>query len=157
MGINKFSLAIGSLVISSAALAGTTATVELGGEVTTTLGLVSNTTVAADELDLMNGRQIVKVADLTVMTNNEQGLTLTATSGSLIKSGGTAIPYQVTSAGDEQVPDASGFAVASGSLYSVSTSGAGVAEKDLFIMYTPATFQDPGYYGGTIDLSVSDN
>jgi hypothetical protein len=157
MRINKLTLAIGSLLISSASFAGTTATIDLGGEVTSTLGLVSSTVVAADQLDLMNGRQIVKVADLTLMTNNEQGLTLTATSGSLTKSGGTSIPYQVTTVDEAQVPDASAFVVASGDMYGMSTFAAGVAEKDLFIMYTPAALQDPGYYGGTINLSVSDN
>jgi hypothetical protein len=157
MSFNKLALIVGSFVISSSAFAETTATVELGGQVTSTLVLASATATAADELDLMNGRQIVKVADLTMTTNNEQGLTLTASSGALTKLNGTAIPYQVTTVVGGAAADASEFLVASGALYSLNTFGAGNFGKDLYIMYTPAEFQDPGYYGSTINLSVSDN
>ena len=150
-------LVIASLVIASTALADTTATVDLGGTVTSTLTLGSTTAGAASGLDLMNGQQIVKVADVVASTNNEQGLTLTASSGSLAKGGGTSIPFQVTSVDEAATPASGAFLIASGSSYTRGTSAAGSINWDLFIMYTPATLQDPGDYTGVIHLSVSDN
>ena len=150
-------LIIGSLVIASAARADTTATVNLGGTVTSTLTLGSTTAGAASGLDLMNGQQIVKVADVVASTNNEQGLTLTASSGSLAKTGGSSIPFQVTTVAEAATPLSTAFLVASGTAYTTGTSAAGGINVDLFIMYTPATLQDPGDYTGVINLSVSDN
>ena len=158
MRITGLGLVLGSFVVSSAALAGTTAEVELGGTVTSTLALSSAPTPAAEELDLMHGHQIVKVADLIMSTNDEQGLTLSVTSGNLVSSLATPIPYQVTTVvAGTLAPDDGAFLVDSGSVYAVSTFGAGGAAKDLYIKYTPAGLQSPGYYGGTITLTVMDN
>ncbi|MHC5731925.1 MAG: hypothetical protein ACYTXY_49220, partial [Nostoc sp.] len=88
---------------------------------------------------------IVKVAALAIGTNNEQGYTLTASSGNLTKTGGTSIAYQVTSVAATTAAPATGdFAVASGTNYTVATAGAGDAPKDLYIKYTPAALQDAG-------------
>jgi hypothetical protein len=106
----------------------------------------------------MNGEQIVKVADISMSTNNEQGLTLTATSGSLTKDGGTAIPYEVTSVADAaSSPGAAAFTTTSGQSYTVGTTGSGSAAVDLYVRFTPAGAQDAGTYTGEITLTVSDN
>lgn len=146
------------LGLASTSLAATSATVPLSGTVSSTLQVASATAGGASSLDLMNGQQIVQVADISMSTNNEQGLTLTATSGDLTKAGGTSIAYQVTSVSDAATaPASSAFTVASGENYTVGTSAAGASDVDLYIMYTPASAQDPGVYSGEITLTVSDN
>jgi hypothetical protein len=150
-------VAVASLIgFVSTSLAATTATVPLAGTVTSTLQVTSETTTSAGSLDLMNGQQIVKVADISMGTNNEQGLTLTVTSGSLTKTGGSSIPYQVASLadGDNSVPE---FAITSGEDYTVGTTASGSSDVDLYIKYAPAAAQDPGAYSGQITLTVSDN
>jgi hypothetical protein len=146
-----------SLLSSSVALAATTASVTLGGTVATTLSLTVTATPEAASLDLTTaGPTVVKVADVSMSTNNEQGLTLTATSGDLTKAGGTPIPFQVTSVADgDAAPTV--FAIASGDDYTVGTSVAGADAQDLYISYSPAALQDPGAYSGSITLTVTDN
>jgi hypothetical protein len=152
-------VAILSLVgFASTSLAATSTSVTLGGTVTSTLQVTSETATGAATLDLMSGQQIVKVADVNMSTNNEQGLTLTASSGNLSKTGGTSIAYQVTSVADgASAPAGSAFTIASGEDYTVGTTAAGAADVDLYIKYSPASLQDPGDYAGSITLTVSDN
>jgi hypothetical protein len=141
------------------ASAGTTGSVTLGGTVTSTLTMTSVSTGGASALTLGGGasEQIVQVADISMSTNNEQGLTLTATSGDLTKAGGTAIAFQVTSVADGVSAPATGdFAIASGTDYTVQSAAAGNLVKDLYIKYTPAALQDPGNYAGSISLTVAD-
>lgn len=153
----KSLLAIASVVgLTSTSLAATDATVPLSGTVTTTLQVTSSTASGASTLDLMNGEKIVKVADISMSTNNEQGLTLTVSSGNLTKTGGTSIPYQVTSVADAATAPTT-FGTASGTNYTVGTSAAGSSAVDLYIKYAPASAQDPGAYSGEISLTVSDN
>jgi hypothetical protein len=138
--------------------ASTTASVTLGGTVTSSLQITSMATGTASGLDLSGGQKIVKVSDLTISTNNEQGVTLTASSGDLTKTGGTSISYQVTSVDDgDPAPDATAFTINSGSAYTVGNSASGSFNRDLYIMYTPLALQDPGHYDATINLSVADN
>lgn len=157
-------LFIGTAVaFSPTAFAADTATVILSGTVASTLAITSTTTTEAGTLDLGGeggtaSAHIVKVADLAITTNNEQGYTLTVDSGDLTKNGGTPIAYQVTSVADAATAPASGdFATASGTDYTVGTLVAGAAPKDLYIKYTPAALQDAGVYGATINLTVADN
>ena len=154
-------LAIGALA-SSAALAGTTGSVTLGGTVASTLSIAVAPTATASALPLDGegsaSEHIVKVAALTMGTNNEQGFTLTASSGDIVKSGGTSISYQVTSVDAGGSAPASGdFLVASGSNYTYATSGSGPGNQDLYVKYTPLSLQDPGSYSATINLTVTDN
>jgi hypothetical protein len=152
------SVLLGVLALSSAAVAATTGSVTLGGTVASSLQITAVDTASASALDLSGGQKIVKVTDITMGTNNEQGLTLTASSGNLTKSGGTSIAFQVTSVADGAAAPASGaFTIASGSNYTVGTSGSGDVSKDLYIMYTPLALQDPGAYAGSISLTVTDN
>jgi hypothetical protein len=156
---NTLKLVVFALVAgSSVAVAATTGTVTLGGTVTSTLTVTSVATSAASTLDLTPGEKIVKVSDIAMSTNNEQGLTLSATSGNLTKTGGTTITFQVTSVPDgDAAPDTGDFAIATGSPYEVGTVVAGGDAVDLYIKYTPASLQDPGAYSGSIGLTVSDN
>lgn len=151
------SILVASLAVSPVAMAATSGSVTLGGSVASTLEITSVDTAGASALDLTTaGPTIVQVADIEMSTNNEQGLTLTASSGNLTKTGGTSIAFQVTSVADGATAPTT-FAIASGSNYTVGTSAAGSVLKDLYIKYSPATLQDPGAYGGSISLVVSDN
>ena len=157
-------VALMTLAPVAAATPSTTASVTLGGSVTSSLSIASTPTGTASALNLSGGRKIVKVADLAISTNNEQGVTLTASSGNLTKTNsvatgaGTAIAYQVTSVDDgASAPDATAFTVDSGDDYTVGNTTSGAFDQDLFIMYTPLALQDPGSYGSTINLSVADN
>jgi hypothetical protein len=147
---------------SPAAFAGTTGSVGVSGSVTSTLAVTAAATGDATTLDLDGdgsaSEHIVHVGDLSMLTNNEQGLTLTVSSGNLTKTGGTSIPFQVTTVADAASAPATGdFAIASGSNYTVGTSTAGSVAKDLYMKYTPASLQDPGNYTASISVSVADN
>lgn len=156
-------LFIGTAVaFSPTAFAATDATVPLSGTVASTLAITSTATAGASILDLDGdgsaAEHIVKVADLAIATNNEQGYILTVTSGNLTKTGGTPIAYKVTTVTDAAAAPATGdFAIASGSNYTVSSTGFGSLPKDLYIQYTPAALQDAGAYVATITLNVADN
>lgn len=155
-------LVVGAMAaLTPSAFAGTTGSVILGGTVSSTLAISSAPTATASALPLdgaaAGSAQIVKVSALSIGTNNEQGLTLTATSGNLVSTGGggTAIPFQVTSVAAAATAPTT-FAVASGTDYTASSSAAGAFDRDLYIKYTPAALQDPDTYGATINLSVAD-
>jgi len=158
-----------ALVLSSLVLGATTLfsskamadTVNLNGTVASTLALTTAPTAAATALPLSGSTQrIVQVADLGISTNNEQGYTVTATSGSLAKTGGTSIAYQVTTTADTVAAVAVDFAIASGTNYTFGSTAANAPSsngRDLYIMYTPAALQDPGAYAGIITVTVADN
>lgn len=156
--ISAIALGAGLLAASTASFAATTDTVNFGGTVTSTLSI--DATDSNPALDVTTpSAQIVKVADIAMTTNNATGLTMTATSGNLTRTGDalvTPIAFQVDTVIDGAAAP-SAFAVASGVQYSVSSVAAGSAPKDLYIKYTPASVQDPGAYAGSIALSVSDN
>lgn len=139
-------------------------TVNLSGTVSSTLTLSTTPTVTAGSLPLdgaaANNQQIVQVADLGINTNNEQGYTLTVTSGDLTKSGGTAISYQTTTTATGVSAVTGDFTVASGLDHTFATSAANAAasgDRDLWVQYTPAALQDPGSYTGAITVTVADN
>lgn len=139
-------------------------TVNLSGTVSSTLTLSTSATSDAGSLPLdgaaAGNQQIVQVADLGIHTNNEQGYTLTVTSGNLTKSGGTAISYQTTTTATGVSAVTGDFTVASGTDYTFNTSAAnasGTGDRDLWIQYTPAALQDPGSYTGSITVTVADN
>lgn len=147
---------------SPTAFAQTAGTVPLSGTVASTLAITSAATTEAGALDLDGdgtaAEHIVKAADMAIATNNEQGYTLTVSSGNLTKANGTPIAYQVTTVADAAAaPATGGFLVASGTNYTVSTAAAGSVPRDLYIKYTPAALQDAGAYGATINLTVADN
>jgi hypothetical protein len=102
--------------------------------------------------------RIVKIADLSLSTDDEQGLTLSVSSGSLTKAGGSPVPFQVALVADEAAaPSAAAFTTSSGGTLFHSTGGAGSLGLDLYIKYRSANLQDPGAYSASIDLGVVDN
>ena len=102
--------------------------------------------------------RIVKVAELSVSTDDADGFALSITSGSLTRAGGTPITFQVVlverGAG---APSSGSFTTSSGDSFQVSTTSAGTVERDLYIKYRAAALQDPGAYTAAIHLDVVDN
>lgn len=102
--------------------------------------------------------RIVKVATLTASTINLTGFTLTISSSSIGKSGGTPIGFQVVTVNSgDPPPTAAEFTVPSGNNYEYATSLAGTENRDIYIYYTPGILQDPGSYSGSILVNISDN
>lgn len=167
--IRRFLIASGLFIgataaFSPTAFAATTGTVGLQGTVASTLAIAATATAGATTLNLQGAgtagvQTIVKVADLAIDTNNSTGYTLTVTSGNLVNATTTTpIAYQVTTVADAATaPVAGGFTVASGTNYTVASSAAGSLPKDLYMMHTPAQYQDPGTYTATITVTVADN
>ncbi|MHC5720560.1 MAG: hypothetical protein ACYTX0_53205, partial [Nostoc sp.] len=114
-------LFIGTAVaFSPTAFAGTNnGTVTVSGSVASTLDLAAAPTSNASGLELTNPtEQIVKVAALTITTNNTTGYTLTASEGDLSDgSHGDTIPYlAATVVANASAPVAGAF-TGSGTLY----------------------------------------
>jgi len=126
------------------------------------VSLVTNPASTATSLNL-DGRgnsstRIVKVADIYLSTNRRQGFTITISSSSLSKPGGTSIPFQITTVADGAgTPSAGNFTTPSGQNYTFSTSVAGTADRGVYIRYLPAALQDPGSYSASITITASDN
>ncbi len=156
---------ISGLVLGATTLLASNAmadTVGVGGTVAQVLHLATTATSGASTLSLNKAAsataQIVKVADLKIDTNNEQGYTLTVTSGNLTKAGGTDIPFQVTTTAAGVT--ATTFSTTSGSAYTYGTSAANEpdsGDRDLSIKYQPASLQDPGDYAASITVTVAAN
>lgn len=124
--------------------------------------LSTSATMISTDLDLDGegsaSTHIVKIADITLSTDNASGLTLSVTSGSLTKVNGTDIDFQVTTVQDDAAPPTAGdFTVASGNIYTYATVAAGAENRDVYIRYTPKELQDPGNYSAAVQLSVADN
>ena len=141
-------------------MAATSANVNLGGTVASTLAIVSVPTAAATNLLGLGAgavEVIVKVSDLAITTNNSTGYTLTATSTGLLTKGavGPDIVFTMTTVLDGVAAPLTGVAVASP--YVFDSTAAGAVPLDLYIAYTPAAVQDPGDYAGSIALIVTDS
>lgn len=124
--------------------------------------LTTTPTANAGQLDLDGegnaSTHVVKVADIEISTDSGSGLTLTISSGDIDRVGGQPIPFQITTVTDNASSPSSGdFSTSSGNNYIYDTGAAGTENRDVYIRYTPLTFQDPGNYTGSINLSVSDN
>jgi hypothetical protein len=150
-------------VLSPAAAANTSSTVNLSGTVDSTLELTSAPTAAATALPLNTAaQQTVHVSDLTITTNNAQGYTLNVTGNSQLTkaTGETPIDFVVGSVDDAGDGTTAVFVTPNGTaqaIDSTTTAGTGTTQQDLYIQYTPAALQDPGAYNATITLAVVDN
>ncbi|WP_236579460.1 hypothetical protein [Pseudanabaena sp. lw0831] len=103
--------------------------------------------------------RVVKVSNLTLVTDSNKGFTITISSGNLTKaSQNTPISYQVMTVVSGDNPPSSGdFTVASGNNYTFLTNQAGSQNRDLYILYTSASLQDPGTYIANITILIADN
>ncbi len=177
--LNRLAIAAGialgsSVLYSSATLAQVTSgTVDIGGTVTSTLNIEVTPVAGVDTgLDLGgegtdNAETIVKVADLTIRTNNDAGLSLTMTSGDMTATGSdTPLAYKVVTTADTAAAASGDFATASGTdrvENYTQTGGAapnlgadGSLARDLSISYDPPQNLDAGDYSATITLTVAD-
>ncbi|MEY2978722.1 MAG: hypothetical protein ACO3NK_03840 [Prochlorotrichaceae cyanobacterium] len=101
---------------------------------------------------------IVKVADLEFSTTNQSGCTLNVTSGRITKVNGEDIDYQITTVADgSSAPAQNDFTVSSGDNYTLVVNDTSLISRDVYILYTPGIFQDPGLYSSSVNVSVSDN
>lgn len=100
--------------------------------------------------------RIVKVADVSIASDGANGFTLSITSATLTKAGGTPVAFQVALVDVmAPAPGASAFTTPSGTLFTYV--GSGLQDKALYIKYTLPTYQDPGTYTAQVDLDVVDN
>jgi hypothetical protein len=154
-------LVAASLVVTSVAAAESSdsAQVNLAGSIASTLQVSAQATAGASTLDLSPNQKIVKVADLTMSTNNVEGLTVHASSGNLENAEQHAIAFQVLVGEDEaqEAPAATAFTSASGQPFDHEIALQGEHLRDLWIKYSPVATDDPGNYTGTINVTVTDN
>lgn len=103
--------------------------------------------------------RIVKVADLHITSDAQQGFELLVTSGNLGKADGeTPVAFQVvTVAEGAAAPTAAAFTTPAGSTYVFRTSGPGSSIRQLYIRYTSAPLQDPGTYSASVGVSLVEN
>ncbi len=125
--------------------------------------LVARATAGASSLHI-DGRDsgsthIVKIAVVLLSTTGPSGFTVSVSSGSLSKPGGsTPLGFQVVLVDrDATVPSSPVFTTPSGMTYTFATSSAVNVDKDLYIKYRPAALQDPGAYTASVELSIVDN
>jgi hypothetical protein len=124
--------------------------------------VASTPTAGAAALDLdgegSSAIHITQVADVTFSTANASGCTLTVSSGNIVKTGGLDITYKVTSVASAAAPPTAGdFTIPSGNNYTFSIATATSSDRDIYVMYTSRTVQDPGTYNESILLTVADN
>ena len=127
-----------------------------------TPSVTSTGTSGATDLDLGGlgtpGTYIAKVADVTLSTDAAGGFNATVIADALGKAGGAPIAIQVVLVADGAgTPGASAFTSAAGAAFTLATGSAGTVEKDLYIRYAAATFQDPGLYSAVVHVEVLDN
>lgn len=149
---------ITTLGFGSAAFAGTDSTnIIIRGTVDPVIDIQATATAVAEQLPLSTpGELIVKIADLTLNSNNYSGVTVTATStnnGLLVDSNdpdNIFIPYQIELTGDGGAP---------GDFRPLSTFSQIVSspQTDLYILVTNPSLPKQGNYGDTITITVADN
>ncbi|MBE9058940.1 hypothetical protein [Sphaerospermopsis sp. LEGE 08334] len=164
MSLQRFLIA-SSLILSplaaigfqSAAFAGTDSTnIIIGGTVAPVIDIEASATADAAQLPLSTaGQQTVKIADLTLNSNNFSGVTLTLSStngGLLVDSNDpeNAVYYEVDLTGNDGQPGA--FRALNAFSQSV-----GSPQTDLYIRISNPNVPKQGNYSDTITLTVTDN
>lgn len=164
MSLQRF-LIVSSLIIAPittfafepAAFAGTDSTnIIIGGTVAPVIDIEATPTAAAQQLPLSDpGPKIVKIADLTLTSNNYSGVTVTATStneGLLLDSNNPeiSVSYQIDLVSDNTAP---------GDFRSLNTFNhiVSIPETDLYIQVNNPSLPIQGNYGDTITITVADN
>jgi len=101
---------------------------------------------------------IVKVGELSLSTDASAGFTASITSGSLARPGATPISFQVVLVDrNAAAPSSGAFTTPSGTACLFTTTSAGTVDKDIYIKYLPASWQDPGVYAASIDIAIVEN
>lgn len=159
-----------ALVASTLVLAGSVLaapamadTVNLGGSVADTSAVTSTATAAAGALNLYGAgtagpNTVVKVADMALITNNADGVTLTATAtGNLVNVANNATPlaYQVLIVADAAAAPADTAFSSTTDAKAVTNFVSGAAARDLYIEYDAPALLDFGTYTGAITVSVA--
>ncbi len=99
---------------------------------------------------------IIHVVDVNVSTAEPNGYTLSISSGSLGKSGGQNISFQVMAVDNNASSPSSGdFNIASGNSYIICETAA--KDLDIYVKYQPAALQDPGNYTHSVTITAEDN
>lgn len=174
--VNRLAIVAGvafssSLFYASSSMAQvTTGDIIIGGEVASTLNIDIATVTGFDALDLGgdgtdNPETIVKIADLVVRTNNDDGLTLTITSGNMTATGSdTPLAYKVVTTGGAVQAVSADFDTVSGTPREETyEQGGGAGQlgangslaRNLFISFDPPQNLDAGDYTGEITLTVA--
>ncbi len=164
MSLRRFFVA-SSLILSplatmgfqSAAFAGTDSTnIIIGGTVASVIDIEATATAQAQDLPLSTpGPQVVKIADLTLNSNNYSGVTVSVGStnnGELVdlNNPSNIVTYQIDLVGDSGTP--SNFR--SLGLFSQIVSS---AQTDLYIRVNNPSVPKQGNYSDTITVIVADN
>jgi hypothetical protein len=104
--------------------------------------------------------QRVKVADVTMGTNNATGLKLVFDSDVAFVNANAKTPIAVgvqVLAGASPTTPTSAYITSAGTLVTETAAQAVNTPYSLFVEYTPAALQDPGAYSASIGLTVTDN
>ncbi len=148
---------ITTLAFEPAAFAGTDSiNIIVGGTVDPVINIEATATVAAEQLPLSTpGQQTVKIADLSLTSNNYSGVTLTVAStnnGQLVDSNNpdNSVSYQIDLTGDGGTP---------GDFRPLNTFSQTVTapNTDLYIRLTNPSVPKQGNYSDTITVTVADN
>ncbi|NMF61234.1 hypothetical protein [Pseudanabaena yagii] len=155
--------ATASLVANSPAFAGTTATVNLSGTVSSNLTITVTPNPSAASLVLSPGSYSnVKVGTITgASTNSANGLKVVLSSSWALTSGANSIA--ITNIGDAPSTTATSvtgnqpFPVGNYTVMSTNTASSGSAsDSSIFIAYTVPNGQAAGTYTGSITFTASD-
>ena len=164
--LNRFVISatvlMGTTLLGSPAFADTTDSVILGGSVDSINSITANDTTEAGSLTLYGegtagDNEVVKVADLVVVSNNTGGVTVTATADSTLGNGTDTLAYNVLIVAEDATPSHTDFS-ANNDTESVSDfDGTGTSNRDLYIEYDAPSLLDPGTYSSSITVSIADN
>lgn len=153
---------MGTALLSAPALAGTTDSVTLGGSVSSINSVTANDTTEAGTLTLYGegtagDNEVVKVADLVVMSNNTGGVTVTATAAGDLGNGTDTLHYNVLVVAEGATPLHTDFSADNDTESVNDFDGTGTSNRDLYIEYDAPSLLDPGTYSSSITVSVADN
>jgi hypothetical protein len=112
------------------------------------------TTALALNGDGTSTSRIVKIAELTIVASGVRGCRVWIAGGSLVRSGGAALPFEVVvAARGSPAPPATAFTVGE---YRFATT-APITSVDVYIKYRPAALQGPGSYTASVAIDAVDN
>jgi hypothetical protein len=152
--------AIGMVLATRAASAGTSAVVSLSGVVPARVAVRTARTLEASALPLAapadTRAQVVRVADVSIGTSAAAGLTITAQGGELRAASGASIPLQVRlQDASEAAPTPAAFALPADEVS--ADAGEGEIARDLYVHYLAMADAPAGRYSGTVRLTIEDN